>query len=113
MTVTARCLVESKYAEATLTTQYAAPTGTRVIIYECTVTPPTGATSSISMYVVPNAGTAGASNVVMQPKAMASTDPTYTCPEMVGRILEPGDFIATLGTVASSLVIRIEGRVIT
>lgn len=112
MTVTARCLVETKYAENAQTTQYTSGAGVRVIIDKCTVTPPTGATATIAMNLVPSGGTAGGSNVVMQPKALTSTDPTYTCPEMVGRILEPGDFISTIASLASSLVIRIEGRVV-
>ncbi len=111
MTVTARCLVESKYAENTETTQYPS-TAVRTIIDKCTITPPTGAASTLTIKIVPSGGTAGASNIIMQPKTMTSTDPTYTCPEIVGRILEPGDFISTLCSAASSLVIRIEGRVI-
>ena len=112
MTTTARCLVETKYAENAETTQYTAAAGTRVIIDKFTITPPTGAASSLLIHVVPSGGAAGVSNAIMQAKTMTSTDPTYTCPEMVGRVLEPGDFISTLASAATSLVIRIEGRVI-
>ena len=108
MTVTAKCAVEAKYMEAAETTQYTAPV--RCIIDKCTITPPTGAASAATMKIVPSGGTAGASNIIMQPKTFTSTDPTYTCPEMVGQILNAGDFISTLGTVASSLVLRISVR---
>lgn len=108
MTVTAKCAVEAKYMEAVEATQYTAPV--RCIIDKCTVTPPTGAASAFTMRIVPSGGTAGASNIIIQPKTLTSSDPTYTCPEMVGQILNAGDFISTLGTVASSLVLRISVR---
>lgn len=94
--------------EAVETTQYTAPV--RCIIDKCTITPPTGAASAATMKIVQNGGTAGVSNIIMQTKTFTSTDPTYTCPEMVGQILNAGDFISTLGTVASSLVLRISVR---
>ena len=111
MTVTAKCAVEAKYIEAAETTQYTAPV--RCIIDKCTVTPPTGAAAALTMKIIPSGGSAGASNIVMQPKTLTSTDPTYTCPEIVGQILNPGDIISTLCSVASSLVIRISVREIT
>jgi hypothetical protein len=35
---------------------------------------------------------------------------TYTCPELVGHVLEAGGFISTLASAATSLTIRCSGR---
>jgi len=113
MTVTARCVVESKYIETAETTQYTAPVGVRFIIDKVTIAAPAATTTSVTLKVVPAAGTAGASNVVMQAKTMTASDPTYTCPELVGHILNPGDFISAIATVASSVVFRMSGREVT
>jgi len=112
MTVTAKCAVEAKFLETAETNQYAAPAGVRVIIDKCTLTAPT-ATTAITLRIVPSGGTAGSSNTVLQPKTMTTSDPTYTCPEMVGQILNPGDFVSTLCTVANSVVFRLSVREIT
>jgi hypothetical protein len=40
-------------------------------------------------------------------------DETYTCPELVGQALEPGGFISTIASAATSLTIRASGREIT
>ena len=38
---------------------------------------------------------------------------TYTFPEVVGHVLEPGGFVSTLAGSASALVIRASGREVT
>lgn len=108
MTVTARCLVESKFIEAAETGQYTATV--RTIIDKCTITPPVSTATNVTIKIIPSGGTAGASNVLFAAKTMTTSDPTYTCPEIVGHILNPGDIISTLSTVASSVSLRISGR---
>lgn len=109
-TVTAKCLVETKYAENAQTTQYTAPTGTRVIIDKFTATNASGANQTIAVNVVPSGGTAGASNLVIPAVTIVNNDPPNLMPGLVGRVLNPGDFISTLPSAASAIVIRIEGR---
>lgn len=108
MTVTAKCLVESKFIEAVETSQYTA--SVRTIIDKCTLAAPVSTNTSVTLKIVPSGGTAGGSNIVMAAKVMTTSDPTYTCPEIVGHILNPGDIISTLSTVASSVSLRISGR---
>lgn len=109
-TSTAKPLVQTKFAEASQTTQFTASAGTRVIVDKCTATNTSGATATIAWNVVPSGGTAGASNLIIPPKAITNGSEPDLCPGMVGRILGPGDSISTLASVGSAIVIRVEGR---
>ncbi|MCP1679412.1 hypothetical protein [Kerstersia gyiorum] len=111
MPVIAKCLVEAKAAEAAQTTQYTAPTATRVIVDKFTATNTGAATGTLAINVVPNGATAGGSNLIVQEKALTA-GAADTLPEMVGQVLNPGDFISTLAS-AAGIVIRISGREIT
>ncbi len=112
MTVAAKCLVEAKFAENAETTQYTSPAGTRTIIDKCTATNAGAASTTIVERIVPAGGTAGAANMIAPSKTLAVGE-VYTFPEMVGQVLNPGDFISTLPGAANSIVIRISGREIT
>ena len=109
MTTTAKPLLSAKYAENTTTTQYTAPTGTRTIVDKFTGTNSSGSPATLSVYFVPSGGSAGVSNAVTVTKTLAASE-VYTFPELVGQILGPGEFIATLAGTASAIVIRISGR---
>lgn len=108
-------LVEAKLAEAAQTTQYTAPVGRngvgafRICIEKFTVSPPPAGSATMAINIVPNGTIAQASNLVMPARTLQSTDRAYTCPELVGHILEPGDSISTLPSTAT-LVIRVVGR---
>lgn len=109
MTVTAKCLLESKYAENAETTQYTTPAGTRTAIDKFTGYSPAGGTLTVKL--VPSGGAAGASNITVV-KTLAANE-SYTFPELVGHILSPGDLISTLAAAASTVAIRISGREVT
>lgn len=106
MTVTAKCLLEAKYAENAQTTQYTAPAGVRTIIDKFTAYSPAGGTLSVNL--VASGATAAALNLNVV-KTLAAGE-SYTFPELVGHILNAGDFVGTLAAAASSVVIRISGR---
>jgi hypothetical protein len=38
---------------------------------------------------------------------------TYLCPELIGRVLDPGDFISTIASAAASLTFKVDGQEIT
>jgi hypothetical protein len=107
MTTLNKCLVETKYAENAETTQYTATT--RTIIDKVTAFSAAGGTIAIKL--VPNGGSAGASNLVVT-KTLAANE-SYTFPEVVGHTLNAGDFISALAGAANTVVIRISGREIT
>lgn len=109
MTVTAKPLLEAKYAEAVETTQYTAPVGTRTIIDKYSVTNVTASPATIMSRIVASGGAASAANTITYTKTIAA-GATDVMPEQVGQILSAGDFVSTLAGTASALVIRISGR---
>jgi hypothetical protein len=111
MTVSIKVLIPAKQAEATQTTQYTA-TNCKAIIDKFTVTNTSAGNVTISVNLVTVGGSTGASNLVMDTRAIAP-DETYTCPELVGQALESGGFISTIASAATSLTIRASGREIT
>jgi hypothetical protein len=108
MTVVAKCLIESKQAENAQTTQYTAGTGVRTIIDKFSGYNGTAGAVSLTVNLVPSGGSADATNVKVV-KSIAAGE-TYTFPELVGQVLNTGDFISTLASAATSIVIRVSGR---
>ena len=108
MAVTPKVLIPAKQAENAQTTQYTA-TAVRAIIDKFTVTNTSAGNVSISVNLVTLAGAAGAGNLIIDARTLVP-DETYTCPELVGHVLENGGFISTLASAATSLTIRASGR---
>lgn len=111
MAVTPKVLIPPKQAENAQTTQYLAD-NVKAIIDKFTVTNTSAANVTISVNLVNFGGSADASNLVIDARTIAP-DETYTCPELVGQVLEAGQFISTLASAATSLTIRCSGREIT
>lgn len=111
MAVTPKVLIPPKQAEDAQTTQYTAD-AVKAIIDKFTVTNTTAGNVALSVNLVSSGGSAGVSNLLIDARTIAP-DETYTCPELVGQILEAGDFISTLASAAASLTIRASGREIT
>jgi len=111
MTVTAKAIIQSLQAAAANTTQYTAPASTRTIIDKFTGTNTTGAPATLTINLVNSGGAVGVSNQIVQ-KALAAGE-TYTFPEVVGHVLNPGDFISTNDSVALAITIRASGREVT
>ena len=108
MAVTPKVLIPAKQAEAVQTAQYTA-TAVKAIIDKFTVTNTSANNVTLSVNLVTVLGTAGADNLILDARAIAP-DETYTCPELVGQVLEAGGFISTLASAATSLTIRCSGR---
>lgn len=111
MAVTPKVLIPPKQAENAQTTQYTAD-AVKAIIDKFTVTNTSANNVTISVNLVKSGGTVGADNLVIDARTIAP-DETYTCPELVGQVLESGQFISTLASAATSLTIRCSGREIT
>jgi hypothetical protein len=110
MTVTVKTLVPPKLAEVAQTTQYTAVL-CKTIIDKATGTNTSAANETISFNLVQAAGSPGSANLVVDARSIAP-DETYTFPELVGQVLEPGAFISTASS-ANVISIRISGREIT
>lgn len=108
MTVTAKVLLPPKQLENSQTSQYTA-SGVRAIIDKATVTNTSAANVTLSVNIVTSGDTAGDENLIVKAKTLFPSE-TYTCPELVGQVLEPGSFISTIAGAATSLTMRISGR---
>jgi len=108
MAATIKELIKSKYAENAATTQYTVASG-RALLDSFTATNTSGSNATLTVYIVPSGGSSGASNAVISARTIAPGE-CYTCPEMVGKGLEVGSYIATLAGAASAIVIHSSGR---
>lgn len=111
MTVRSIALIPAKQAENAQTTQYTAVNCT-TYIDKATFTNTTSGNVTLSVNLVTVAGAAGAGNLVINLRSIAPKE-TYTSPELVGQVLQPGDFISTIAGTASALTMRVSGREIT
>ena len=111
MTVTAKVLVSAQTASNTQSTVYTA-TGVTAIIDKFTATNYSANAATISVNLVTAAGSAGNDNLIVKTKTLQASE-TYTFPELVGHVLNPGGFISTLAGTASAINIRVSGREIT
>jgi len=111
MTVTVKTLVPPKQMEAVQTTQYTA-TAAKALIDKATVTNTDTVNRTFSVNLVQVSGTASNSNLIIDDRTVVPGE-TYQCPELVGQELDPGAFISTIASNATSLTLRISGREIT
>lgn len=111
MTVTAKVLVAAKTAESSQTTQYTS-TGLRTIIDKFTATNYTATAATLSVNLVTVSDSADNDNLITKTKTLQASE-VYTFPELVGQVLDPGDFISTIAGTASAINIRVSGRQIT
>lgn len=112
MTVIVKVLVQPLQLAVAGTTQYTVPTGTRTIIDKATVTNTDTSNRTFSVNLVTSGGSASNANLVIDTRAVVP-DETYLCPELVGQVLGPGDFISTSASAATALTLRISGREVT
>ena len=110
MTVTVQAII-SKEIENAQTTQYTS-TAARTILDKFTVTNNDAVARTFSVNLVTVGGTAGADNLIIDTKTV-QPDETYLCPEMIGQVLNPGDFISTIASASNALTTRVSARIVT
>lgn len=96
MTVSQKNIVPGVLLGAALGTIHAAPALTKERIINATVTNDTGGAVSLTVHIIPSGGSAGSANKRISARSIAPGE-TYPCPELIGRVLEPGDFIQASG----------------
>lgn len=111
MSVTAKSLFTPLQAAAANTTQYTA-NGVRTIIDKFTGTNTTGSAATLTVFLVQSGGAAGAANTIVAARSLAAAE-CYTFPEIVGHVLNSGDFLVTASGTASAITIRASGREVT
>jgi hypothetical protein len=91
MTVIVNVLIPAKIAENSQQTQYTS-NGVRTIIDKFTATNFSAVAATISVNLVSLAGAAGNENIITKTKTLQPSE-VYTFPEIVGQVLNNGDFI--------------------
>jgi len=110
MAVTVRTLIQAKRAEISQTTEYTAVNAI-AIIDKFTATNIGSANATLSVNLVASGDSAGVSNLIVDARSVAPGE-TYTFPELVGHVLNPGGFISIIAS-NGDLTIRCSGREIT
>jgi hypothetical protein len=95
-------IIESQQIPNSTTTLYTAAAATRVQITKLSVWNQTGGSATYTLYLVPSGGSAGASNELTPPAAVAA-GATVNDPNIPGMVLMPGDFIAMVASAATTL----------
>lgn len=90
---------------------YTAPANTRTIIDKFSGNNGTGTAATLAVKLIQSGGVAGVGNLIVT-KSLAPGE-AYTFPEVVGHVLNPGDFISVLQGTASAITIRASGREVT
>lgn len=110
MAVTPKVLIDPLQAAAAETNLYVSPTaGKGTIIDKFTGTNTTAGAVTLTIKLVKVATVAAASNVIVNVKSLAANE-CYTFPEVVGHVLNPGDFISVLASAATAVTVRASGR---
>lgn len=112
MSVTAKPLITAKFASASNTTEYTAPSSTRTIIDKFTLTNTDSSARTVSIHIVVSGSSATDQFLIVKDKSIAagaSEDVTH----MQNQILGAGEFISVVASVASKVVIRASGREVT
>lgn len=108
MAVNVKVLIPAKIAENVQTTQYVA-TNVSTIVDKFTATNYSASAATISVNLVTQFDSAGNQNLIIKNKTLLPSE-TYTFPELVGHVLQPGGFISTIASAASAINIRSSGR---
>lgn len=106
MSTVSQAIIEAKVAEVAQTTQYTS-TAVKTIIDKFTANNTTGGNITLAVNLVASGGAAATANLVVNKTILAGQ--CYTFPELVGQVLEEGDFISTLAG-GLGLTIRASGR---
>ena len=107
MSVFVKVLVPSKTVEDSQTTQYIVSAGV-TIIDKFTARNYSESIATITVHIVTNSGTFDEVNII-KTKSLAPGE-VYMFPELLGQVLNVGDFISTLAGTGSSISFRVCGR---
>jgi hypothetical protein len=108
MTVIVSVLIPAKIAEDTQQAQYTS-NGVKTIIDKFTATNFSAVAATISVNLVSSATATGNANLITKTKTLQPSE-VYTFPEIVGQVLNSGDFISTIAGTAAAVNIRASGR---
>lgn len=103
-------LVGPKQLTAAVVTEYTVPGSAMVRIDKASFTNTDTAAHTVSIFLVPSAGAAGASNEITVVKTILP-GATWNCPDIVGQVLNAGDFIAMQADAPTVLTAMVSGTI--
>ena len=111
MAVNLRELIPAVQVAATATTYYTA-TNCVARFDSFTLTNTDTVAQTVTVHVVPLAGSASATNMIISAKSLAPGE-CYTCPEMVGKSIKAGTFVQALASTAGKVTFHASGIEVT
>ena len=111
MAVTVKNIIPPKQAEVAQTAQYTAD-GVKAIIDKFTATNTSDSDITLSVNLVLEGETPSNENTILKDRVIVPNE-VYTCPELIGQVLEVGGYISTIVSDSVSLTITASGREIT
>lgn len=112
MSTTVACLIEAKHAASSSATEYTSAASTRTIVDKFTATNTDSSDRTISVWIVPSGGTEADTNLIVKTKNVVAGT-TVDLTDLQNQVLEAGDFIRVVASVASKVTIRASGRNVT
>lgn len=100
MTISQKNIVPGVALTAVVASYHTSPALTRARICNATLTNTTAGAVACTVHIVPTAGAPNAANQKINARPIGPGE-TYPCPELIGRVLEPGDSIQALGLAVS------------
>jgi hypothetical protein len=111
MTVTAKTLAEGQIIPNADTTVYTAPLAVTTIIDKLTTANYDSVAREITISIVASGGSVG--NAYYIAKQTLAAKETYIWPEVVGQILNTGDYVSAIASNNTGVNLRMSGREIT
>ena len=113
MAVIPKVLIDPFQPAAAESTAYTSPTaGKGTIIDKLSGTNVSAGTVTLTVKLIKVGTVASAANTIVNVRSLAANE-TYTFPEVVGHVLNPGDFISVLPSAATAITVRSSGRELT
>ena len=111
MSVKPEALIPAAQLTSSAATYYTAERCT-ARVDNMTVTNTDSSAHQLTVYLIASGGSAGDSNTIIDTKSIHAGE-TYTCPEMIGKIIPAGSFIQALADADTVLTISAGGIEIT
>lgn len=103
------------FAPAQLTNSlatYYTSTGVKTIIDKLTLTNNDSSARTVDVHIVPNGGSASATNKFINAVSINAAS-SYACPEIVGHVMESGEFLQMVASANTAISARASGREVT
>lgn len=101
-------LVDGSQLTTSAATYYTTPANTLTTISACTVTNTTGTAQTLTMHLIPQGGSASASNMIVSARVVAAGE-SFNVASAIGQTMAAGGFLQALAGAATSLTLVASG----